>query len=345
MPTTVEDYQNTKPPPPPPDAKGPGRWVGNQWVSDAVYPPGTGGFPAPGAGIDPNFPTGLTPPPGIKTDYTSDWRPPGSETPAAPPTTTTSSTSSSGGSSAAAPPSTRTLSSTYNDIIGQLLNTSGPSNVNAPTVNMPAASKFDQLVYDQIMKMLNGPTAEEVGKTAASSLPVAAYRNSMVRDLGVQQAGAAEQAGLNGTQGSGGFAGRTEALKQAAGESTAKFTGEYVDKAMADRRAELEKAMTMAQSQGQFEDAQALQAELARVDAQLRAEQNANQRYATEVQKLLGLSDTELRRYLGEMQNDTSRYGIDVTAGTNADRLGFDYASKQADLRQKYIDAGLTPPF
>jgi hypothetical protein len=62
-PKTIEDYQNTPPPPPPSYAKGPGRWIGNQWVEDSVYPPGTGGYPAPGVTPDPIAfppPTGTT---------------------------------------------------------------------------------------------------------------------------------------------------------------------------------------------------------------------------------------------------------------------------------------------
>jgi hypothetical protein len=100
--------------------------------------------------------------------------------------------------------------------------------------------------------MLNGPSVEEVGRTAGNSLPVAAYRNSMLRDLDLKRSAAAEQAGISGTDQSGGFQGQTQALKQAAGEST-QFTGQYVDKAMADWRAELQNAMEMAQKQGNFE--------------------------------------------------------------------------------------------
>jgi len=323
-PKTIEDYQNTPPPPPPPNAKGPGRWIGNQWVSDAVYPPGTGGFPAPGSDIDPNFPVGLTPPKGIDTPYTSDWRPPGYVDPAAKPPATTTPSSSGGGTAPAPPPPapSTTISSTYGDIIQQLLG-AGPPSVSGPTINAPAPSQFDQIVHDQIVKMLGGPSVEDVGKAAATSLPVSAYRNSMLRDLGVDRARAAEQAGLSGVAGSGGFQGQTEALKQAAGESTAKFTGEYVDKAMADRRAELQNALDMAQKQGNFEDSQALSLELARVDAQIRAQANANQAYATQVQQLLGMSDLELRRYLGTIQNDTNRYGIDTTANTSANDLNY----------------------
>jgi hypothetical protein len=251
-------------------------------------------------------------------------------------------------------------------MLGMSAPSATPYNAVTPTrsavdLNLPPKSEYDQLVHDQIVKMLGGPTAEEAGKAAANSVPVSAYRNSMLRDLGVQQAGAAEQSGLTGTQGSGGLAGQQQALRQAAGESTAKFTGDYVDKAMADRRAELQQAMNMAQQQGNFEDQQALAAELARlnmeeerykndlslygtnVNAQLQSEQNANQRYATEVQKLLGMSDVELRRYLGDIQNQTNRYGIDVGAQTsdkNRELQWFDTLSNDERERLKLLIGG-----
>ena len=262
----------------------------------------------------------------------------------------TGGTSTSGGAptglsgTGVAPPPATTISRTYNDIISQLLNTTGPTTTTGSSFNAPPKSQFNQLVYDQIMKMLNGPSVEDVGKSAANSLPVSAYRNSMLRDLGVQQSAAAEASGLNGTQGSGGFQGRTEALRQAAGESTAKFTGEYVDKAMADRRAELQHAMDMAQQQGNFEDAQALQAEIARLDVEIRQQANANQRYATEVQKLLGLSDVELRRYLGGLQDATSRYGIDVGAQTAANRLELDWFNGLSDDDIRRLGLGINGP-
>jgi len=234
------------------------------------------------------------------------------------------------------------VSSTYNEIIQQLLGSSSPgggapSSLTAPTrqnlsLNLPPPSPYNDLVNAEIRRLLGGKSVEEVGKEAGSSLPVSAFRNSMLRELGVNQAGLAEQSGINGTQGSGGMAGRSEALRQAAGESTAQFTGQYVDKAMADRRAELQRALEMAQRQGQFEDAQALQAELARLDAEekrfqseislygtgldaeIRREQNANQRYANEINRLLGLSDIELRRELG-----IGRLDLDWFLGLSSD--------------------------
>jgi len=199
-------------------------------------------------------------------------------------------------------------------------------------------------VHDQILKILGGPTAEEAGAAAGKSAPVNAYRQSMLRDLEKQRAGAAEMAGLTGTDASGGLAGTIQGLKQATGEATAKYAGEYTERAMAARRQELQQALQMAQQQGNFEDTQALQAEIARVDAEIRNTSNANQRYATEVQKLLGMSDTELRRYLGEMQNATNRYGIDVGAGTAAGRLDLDWWMGLSDDQRKRLEWGINGP-
>jgi hypothetical protein len=341
-PKTLEDYQNTPPPPPPSYAKGPGKWYGNQWMDDAVAPP-----------IDPYAPPEggpSNPPPAVP----------------APPTTgssTSTGTAEDRSPTAAPPPPSggSTVSDAYRDIINQLLHTSGPStggsSIPRPntTINKPAPSEFDQMVHDQIVKLLSGPTAEEAGKAAATSMPVMAYRNSMMRDLGVDRAKAAEQAGITGLAGSGGFQGQAEGLRQAAGESTAKFTGEYVDKAMSDRRAELQRALDMAQKQGNFEDAAALEMELARVnneldlyktdtDAEIRRQSNANQAYATQIQQLLGMSDLELRRYLGNLQNDTNRYQIGSAADTAADRTGFDYANMQTEFEKWYQDKLLNGP-
>jgi hypothetical protein len=308
--TLVPEYSTN---PPPGEDASLGRWVGNQWVhwgpnfpnpADAVAPP-------------PEAKTNDTPPPQTGTSTLTG----GTvidKSPAAP-------------AAAPAPPAT-TVSDTYRDLISQMLNTSGPSTTAstagtapvrqtstlvAPTattvpftkLDLPPPSQFDTLVHDQILKMLGGPTAEEAGKAAANSIPVSAYRNSILRDLGVQQAGAAEQSGLTGTQGSGGMAGQQEALRQAAGEKTATFTGQYVDKAMADRRAELQNAMDMAQKQGNFEDQQALQAQITALDNQIRAQANANQQF-----------NTQSSLYLGQLGNEEDRYKNDISLyGTNLD--------------------------
>jgi hypothetical protein len=369
----------TKPPPAPPyaDQNRPGHWTGNQWIYNDIIADPTQDPNNPGHFVGGNWQyddparAAMSPDERAAADAAKAVPPPPATTPATTTTPPASSSSAGGKTTAAPPPPSTTISDTYRDIFSQLLGSSAPSatpyNAVTPTrtpvdLNLPPKSDYDQLVHDQIVKMLGGPTAEEAGQAAAHSVPVSAYRNSILRDLGVQQAGAAEQSGLSGTQGSGGMAGQQEALRQAAGEKTATFTGNYVDKAMADRRAELQQAMTMAQQQGNFEDQQALAAELARlnmeeerykndlslygtnVNAQLQSEQNANQRYATEVQKLLGMSDVELRRYLGDITNATNRYGIDSTANTNADRLGFDYLSKYLDQVNKWIDGGMQGP-
>jgi hypothetical protein len=216
----------------------------------------------------------------------------------------------------------------------------------APASTTPVTPGTPTTIQDayrqSMMTLLNGPTPEQAAANVNQSAPVAAYRNEQLRGFDQARAGAAEQSGLTGMQGSGGFEGNVQALRQAAGENTATYAGEQANTLMAGRRAEILQGLQMAQASGQFDQSQALQKQLADLDASLRnrgfdiqqalgQESNANQRYATEVQKLLGMSDTDLRRYLGEMQNATSRYGIDVGAGTAADRLGFDYT----DLNQR----------
>jgi hypothetical protein len=214
---------------------------------------------------------------------------------------------------------------------------------------------IDEAYRQQLMRLLTGQTPEEAAANVNNSPAVAAFRNEQMRRADLAQAGEAEQSGLNGLQNSGGMSGHVEALRQAAGENTAGYAGDQANQVMAARRAEIMQAITLAQSQGQFEQSQALQLQLAKMDEALRNrgfnieeslghEQNANQRYATEIQKMLGMDDTALRKYLGEMQNTTNRYGIDVTANTNADRLGLDWRKQLDDELQKELDRRLNAP-
>jgi hypothetical protein len=344
----------------------PGRWLGNQWIPDSIN------MPPPGA------------PPGVPGHYENEkWVvDPVVETvdtPAAPPTTTTqttTNTSSGGGGGGGGATTNTSVSSVYQNIIQQLLNTTGPSggggggsSLTAPvratgsdTFNVPAKSEFDKLVHDQILKLLGGPTPEEIGKQAATSLPVNAYRNSMLRDLEVKRARAAEEAGITGTDASGGFLGNVQGLKQAAGESTAKFTGEYVDKAMSDRRAELQRGVEMAQKQGNFEDQQSLQAEIARLqhneemyrtdvtkygaelNAEVQREANANQRFKIEVDKLLGMSDQELRKYIADKQFEASMSASGSAANSASERLVLDWAIFLAGEKRKDRQEALDGP-
>lgn len=325
-------------PGPRPPGKGPGFWQGNTWIEYASGLPPPGSPPGKGHWDVDDQGKGTWVMENGRYDESGKWvqdpgeydeagvfHPPGGPVaPAAPPTAAPP--------AAAAPPSTGGGSTTVQDTFDKTIQTlltggssettgtgggtapGGVTQAPAPPVTK-APNPIDEAWRAQMLRLLQGPTAEEVGATAGSSAPVNAFRNAQLRDLDRSRARAAEGAGISGTDRSGGFEGRVQGLQQAAGEATAKYAGDYALDAMRDRRAELQSAMLMAQNQGQFDDKQALELEIAKMDEAIRRESNANQRYATDVSKMLGMSDIDLRKFLGEMQNATSRYGINTTAG------------------------------
>jgi hypothetical protein len=212
-----------------------------------------------------------------------------------------------------------------------------------------------QDAYQQsIMALLNRPSPEQAAANVAQSPQAAAYRNAEQRQLAASRAQNAEQAGQNGLAGTGAFDSQTQGLKQASGERIAGFEANLADKAMTDRRAELMQGLQMAQSTGQFEQAQALQRELAATDAKLKERgldlqqtgqenqfalgnaQNANTAQSIANQLHLGMGDLDLRKLLGMLQNQTTRYGIDVGANTAAGQLGLGYAGLNQNADQYY---------
>lgn len=223
----------------------------------------------------------------------------------------------------------------------------------APVSTTPAPTGAPATVQDafrqSLMTLLSGPSAAQVGADVGNSAPVAAFRNEQQRNVDMQRAGMAETSGLDGTQGSGSFDARAQGLQQAAGENTAAYAGQQTQAAMDARRQELQNAMQQAQAAGQFDQAQALSLKLAQmsnttqnkqidVTQQLGTESNANTRYNSEIQKMLGMSDLDLRKYLGDQQIALSRYGIDVGAGTAADQLGLGYDTLNSDDYFKWLD-------
>lgn len=159
-----------------------------------------------------------------------------------------------------------------------------PPDVQPPRPDTPAPpaamSPEDQAVQDALLKVLNGPSAAAVAADSANSPAVAAYRRASDREYGRARAQAAESAALSGTIGSGGFAGQQRQLDESRAERNLAFEGSQARQAMLDRQGEIERALALATQRGQFNEAQALQRELAKMQSALTMrgqDQNAEQ--------------------------------------------------------------------
>jgi hypothetical protein len=121
------------------------------------------------------------------------------------------------------------------------------------------------------------------------------------------RAQAAESANQTGLAGTGGFGGALRNLDQARGESEASFEAGIAGQMMEDRRAEL--------------------TTLLGIDTTRRGQ---------DIQKFGITTSAELDR----LQQQLSRYGLDLNDKQTAQRLGFDYAQLQALLnRNALLDA------
>jgi hypothetical protein len=161
----------------------------------------------------------------------------------------------------------------------------------------------DASVRERVLALLEGTTGNVENDPRAAAFRVAQRRN---QDR--MRAQAAESAGQSGLAGTGGFEGAMRGLDQARGESEASFEADIANQQMADRRDEL--------------------MGLLGIDTNRRGQ---------DIQKYGINTSADLDR----LQQQLSRYGLDLNDKQTAQRLGFDYAQLQELANRQAVLAAL----
>jgi hypothetical protein len=127
-----------------------------------------------------------------------------------------------------------------------------------------------------IQGLLNTPKTVDA-QALAQSPENAAYRLGAQRAEERQRAQLAERAAANGTSESGGFENKLAGLRQARGEGESQFLGQLAITKMQQQREDLVNGIQFAMANQQFDKAQAMQRELAQLNASISREQLAMQ--------------------------------------------------------------------
>jgi hypothetical protein len=160
--------------------------------------------------------------------------------------------------------------------------------------SVPAAqnSPLNDIYRQAILSLLQTPQTVDA-KSLSESPEATAYDYAAQRGEERQRAQLAEQSAADGTSNSGGFDTQVQGLRQQRAEGESQFLGQLAVTKMQQNREALVQGIQFAMSDGQFDKAQALQVELANLDAAIRREQIASSAStaanALAVQQQLGL--------------------------------------------------------
>lgn len=157
---------------------------------------------------------------------------------------------------------------------------------------------------DRIMELLRTPRNVDPETLRTSPEMQAVYlmgQRAEERD----RAALAERAAANGWSGSGAFEGGLQALREGRGATEMQIMSQLATDYMERNREDIKQGIEFALNQGQFDQAQALQRELANLEAAIEREKIAANvamsRDDTALRRELGLGDLDLRRYLGDI--------------------------------------------
>ena len=266
---------------PPANSTGPDAGATEQpidYTSTAQPPPLGAPLTAGAATPDPN--TAVAPPPTTPTTPTDPV------SGAAPPTTATPVTqtdfgapgpdpfAASGGGSLIGPAGNQGWIPNNNPASPGFVGAPAPPDANAPpdaaaapatTGGAPTQQNLDDATRQKLLDLMN-PTATDAA-TLATSPDAEAERDQSQRSAEAATAQAAEQAARNGTSGSGGAAGIARGITQTQGANDTQFLGQLAQQKTAQDIQNTQFALTQAQQSGQFDQAQALQQQLAQLQA------------------------------------------------------------------------------
>jgi hypothetical protein len=183
-----------------------------------------------------------------------------------------------------------------------------------PTTAAASQAQIDDARRDALLKMLTAtpPTAEELNASPEAN----AYRLQEQRSYERDRDQLAEDAAFQGYNSTGAFDTELAGLRQSRAEGEAGFVGQLAITRMQQQREDLQFAIQQAQNQGQFDAAQAMQRELAQLDAAIRREQ-------------LAQSASQFGQNLEEQKRQANN------------NLGFNYASLISNQNRDVTLAGL----
>lgn len=214
--------------------------------------------------------------------------------------------------------------------------TAAPSASASPTTpgqpsNTPAA--LDDAYRQAIAGLLDTPqtvTPESLQSDPATQ----AYNLGAQRSEERQRAQIAEQDAFDGTNQSGGMDTELAGLRQQRGQGEAAFVGNLAMQKMQDNRAALVQGIQAEQQRGEFDKSQALQKQLADLDAQIRREGlSASNSQAS--------ADLDLRSKLGLSGLDLQRLALELSNTQQNNRLGYDYTALEVGANDRaYTGAG-----
>lgn len=199
----------------------------------------------------------------------------------------------------------------------------------APSYGPPPQSDADrqmaELVRQRILQLLNTPQTVDPQTLRDSPEMQAVYlqeQRAQERD----RAALAERAAADGWSGSGAFEGGLNALAEKRGATEMTLMAQLATAYMERNREDLKNGIELAMNQGQFDQAQALQRELAALDAAIEREKIgaslSMDASDNALKRELGLGDLALRRYLGDEGIDYNYAELEYYGNRDAyDRL------------------------
>ena len=212
-----------------------------------------------------------------------------------------------------------------------------PAAAGSPAVDM------ESLARQRIIDLLNTPRTVDPNTLRDSPEMQAVYlmaQRAEERD----RAALAERAAAGGWSGSGGMEGGINALREQRGATEMQMMGQLATQYMERQREDLKAGIEYALNQGQFEDAQALQRELAALEAAIQREKIAadvsmnNAEIA--LREKLGIGDLDLRRELGLGELDLRRYLGDIDTDFNYAQLKYAGKRDDADRAARIANGG-----
>jgi hypothetical protein len=182
-----------------------------------------------------------------------------------------------------------------------------PGQPPGPPANTPQ-SELQQALQQSLMEQLGrgfdvNVTDPEIAAQAN------AYRAARTRSGEAQRSALAERLSAQGLDDSGLMDTELRSILESQGQDIAEYEAGLVGEELTRRREDIRAAMGMAQQQGQFDQAERLQRELANIDAQLRQQGIDVSRESLSLQRDLGRLDAQTRTYLGNLDAQLRREG------------------------------------
>jgi hypothetical protein len=205
-----------------------------------------------------------------------------------------------------------TSAQSYSDTLARRLGWAGPAAPAAPAAATTGSN--NALLQQRIQELLGTQTGDVNTGSQEYQSQLGSFKRSQGKAMEQAKRAAAERGAFNGTLGSGGFDAQMGTLDQEAIGRTGDFEAGLAGQQIMRQREDLQNAMQLAQQGGMAAEARALQ-------------------------EKLGMSDIELRKYLGKGQLSLGMLGTLLGNQRAQDALGFNYAQMGQQMNQSMLQA------